>query len=36
MCAENVIETEFPFLLYFSKYNQLRYQLFTNLNGLFT
>ncbi len=36
MCEENAIETESHFLLYCSKYNQLRYQLFTNLNGLFT
>ncbi len=36
MCEENVIETESHFLLYCSKYNQLRYQFFTNLNGLFT
>ncbi len=36
MCEENVIETESYFLLYYSKYNQLRYNSFTNLNGLFT
>ncbi len=36
MCEENVIETESNFLLYCIKYNQLRYQFFTNLNGLFT
>ncbi len=36
MCEENVIETESYFLLYYSKYNQLRYNFFTNLNGLFT
>ncbi len=36
MCEENVIETESHFLLYCSKYNQLRYNLFSNLNGMFT
>ncbi len=36
MCDENVIETESDTLLYCSKYNQLRCQCFTNLNGLFT
>ncbi len=36
MCEENVIETEFPFLLYCNKYNQFRYPFSTNLNGLFT
>ncbi len=36
MCEEYVIETESHFLLYCSKYNQIRYNLFTNLNGLFT
>ncbi len=36
MCEENAIETESHFLLYCSKYNQLRYKCFTNLNGLFT
>ncbi len=35
MCEENVIETESHFLLCCSKYNQLRYQYFTKLNGLF-
>ncbi len=34
MCEENVIETESHFLLYYSKYKQLKYQYFTNLNGL--
>ncbi len=32
----NAIETESHFLLYCNKYNQLRYQIFTNLYGLFT
>ncbi len=36
MCEESVIETESHFLLYCSKYNQLSYQFFTTLNGLFT
>ncbi len=36
ICEENVIETESHFMLYYCKYNQLRYQFFTNLNGLFT
>ncbi len=35
MCEENAIERASHFLLYCSKYNQLRYQFFTNLNGLF-
>ncbi len=35
MCEEKVIETESHFLLYCSKYNQLRYKFFTNLKGLF-
>ncbi len=30
------IETESHFLLYCNKCNRLRYQFFTNLNGLFT
>ncbi len=34
MCEENVIETESHFLLNCSKYNNLRYHFFTNLNGL--
>ncbi len=36
MCEENAIETESHFLLYCSKYNQLRYQFVSTLNGLFT
>ncbi len=36
MCEENVIENESHFLLYCSKYNELRNQYFTNLNSLFT
>ncbi len=36
MCEENIIKTESNFVLYCSKYDQLRYQYFTNLNGVFT
>ncbi len=36
MFEENVFETESHFWLYCSKYNQLRYQFFTNLNGFLT
>ncbi len=36
MCEENAIETESYFLLCCTKYNQLKYNIFTNFNGLFT
>ncbi len=36
MCEENAIQTGSNILLHCSKYNKLRYQYFTNSNGLFT
>ncbi len=36
MHEENSIKIDSHILLYCCKYNQLRYQFYTNLNGLFT